>query len=86
VWLGVAQSIYVANFGSAPVGSIREFLHQIFATPEGWRLIIWGNGIGFLFALVVLVISVVSFPLLLDRDVGAVEAVRRPVARCAKTR
>src|SRR5439155_21638836 len=32
-------------------------------------------GIGFLFALAVLIISVVSFPLLLDRDVGAVEAV-----------
>jgi len=31
--------------------------------------------VGFLFALLVLTISVVSFPLLLDRDVGAVEAV-----------
>ena len=30
---------------------------------------------GFLFAVLVLAISVVSFPLLLDRDVGAVEAV-----------
>jgi uncharacterized membrane protein len=34
-----------------------------------------GNLVGFLFALTVLTISVVSFPLLLDRDVGAVEAV-----------
>jgi uncharacterized membrane protein len=75
LWLAVAQSIYVANFGYAPVGSIREFLRRVFTTPEGWRLIILGNGIGFLFALVVLTISVVSFPLLLDRDVGAVEAV-----------
>jgi uncharacterized membrane protein len=31
--------------------------------------------VGFLFAVTVLTISVVSFPLLLDRDVGAVEAV-----------
>src|SRR5262249_33552036 len=42
--------------------------------PAGWMLIIVGNGIGFLFALAVLIISVVSFPLLLDRDVGAIEA------------
>src|SRR5207248_3909375 len=40
----------------------------------GWTLIVLGNGIGFLFAVAVLSISVVSFPLLLDRDVGAVEA------------
>jgi uncharacterized membrane protein len=75
VWLAVAQAIYVANFGYAPVSSIREFAHRLFTTPEGWQLIIVGNGVGFLFALVVLTISVVSFPLLLDRNVGAVEAV-----------
>ena len=75
LWLAVAQSIYIANFGYAPVASIGEFARRVFTTPEGWRLIIVGNGIGFLFALIVLTISVVSFPLLLDRDIGAVEAV-----------
>jgi len=75
VWLAVAHWIYVANIGSAPIASIDEFVHQILRTPEGWRVIILGNTAGFLFALVVLTISVVSFPLLLDRDVGAVEAV-----------
>jgi uncharacterized membrane protein len=75
VWLAVAQAIYVASFGDAPISSISEFAHRVFTTPEGWQLIIVGNGVGFLFALLVLTISVVSFPLLLDRDVGAVEAV-----------
>jgi uncharacterized membrane protein len=75
VWLAVAQAIYVANFGYAPVTSIRDFAHSVLTTPQGLRLIILGNGIGFLFALLVLSISVVSFPLLLDRDVGAVDAV-----------
>jgi uncharacterized membrane protein len=75
LWLAVAQSIYIANFGYAPVASIGEFARRVFTTPEGWSLIVVGNGIGFLFALAVLTISVVSFPLLLDRDVGAVEAV-----------
>jgi uncharacterized membrane protein len=74
-WLAVAQTIYVITFGNAPVSSIREFTQRVFNTPEGWRLILLGNGIGFLFALLVLTISVVSFPLLLDRDVGAIEAV-----------
>jgi uncharacterized membrane protein len=74
IWIAVAQAIYVASFGYVPAASIPDFLHQIFTTPAGWTLIIVGNGVGFLFALLVLAISVVSFPLLLDRDVGAVEA------------
>jgi uncharacterized membrane protein len=38
-------------------------------------MIVAGCGVGFLFALLVLAISVVSFPLLLDRDVGLYTAV-----------
>ena len=71
IWLAVANAIYVAWFGYAPAASIPDFIRQIFSTPEGWALILIGNGVGFLFALLVLVISVVSFPLLLDRNVGA---------------
>ena len=75
IWIAVAQAIYVANFGYEPAASIPHFLRQIFTTRAGLTLIVVGNGVGFLFALSVLVISVVSFPLLVDRDVGAVEAV-----------
>jgi uncharacterized membrane protein len=75
IWLAVAQSIYIANFGYGPVPTVAEFFDRIFTTREGWTLLIVGNAVGFLFALAVLAISVVSFPLLLDRDVGAVEAV-----------
>ena len=38
-----------------------------------------GVGVGFLFALLVLTISVVSFPMLLDRDVGLYTAVATSV-------
>ena len=38
-------------------------------------MIVIGVSVGFLFALLVLAISVVSFPLLLDRDVGLPNAV-----------
>ena len=75
IWIAVAQAIYIANFGYEPAASIPDFLHQVFTTPAGRMLIIVGNLVGFLFALAVLTISVISFPLLLDRDVGAVEAV-----------
>jgi uncharacterized membrane protein len=74
-WVAVAEAIYIETFGYEPAASIPNFVRQVFTTPAGWMLIIVGNGIGFLFALAVLIISVVSFPLLLDRDVGAIEAV-----------
>jgi uncharacterized membrane protein len=42
-------------------------------------LIIVGCGVGFLFAAVVLTISVVSFPMLVDRDVGAMHAIQTSI-------
>jgi len=74
VWLATAQALYVATFGYKPAATIPDFVDQLFTTRAGWTLMIVGNSIGFLFAALVLAISVVSFPLLLDRDVGAVVA------------
>jgi uncharacterized membrane protein len=70
-WIAAAQAIYIATFGHASMGTISNFLRQVFTTPEGWTLIVVGNGVGFVFAVLALMISVVSFPLLLDQDVGA---------------
>jgi uncharacterized membrane protein len=83
LWIAVAQAIYIATFGYEPAASIPHFLRQVFTTPAGWTLIVLGNGVGFLFAVAVLSISVISFPLLLDRDVGAVEAVLTSVRAVA---
>jgi len=79
LWVAVAQAIYIASFGYEPAELIPHFLTRLFTTPAGWRLIIIGNGVGVLFAVAVLTISVVSFPLLLDRDVGAIVAVMTSV-------
>ena len=51
------------------------FVHDVFTTDLGWTMIGLGIGIGFLFAVGVLAISVVSVPLLLDRDVGLFAAI-----------
>lgn len=75
LWLGAAQVIYVFTLGPEPPSSITGFARDVFTTGAGWTLIIVGVGIGFVFALVVLTISVVSFPMLLDRDVGIAAAV-----------
>lgn len=78
-WLFAAQTIYELYFGGAVPASIAEFARQIFTTPSGRALIIVGCGVGFLFAVVVFTLSVVSFPLLLDRDVGVMTAVTTSV-------
>jgi uncharacterized membrane protein len=75
VWLAVAEAIYIADFGYGAPTSIRQFASDVLTTDSGWDLIFIGTGIGFLFAALVLAISAISFPLLLDRDVGAAVAV-----------
>ena len=74
IWVATANAIYVAAFGYAAPASIGQFMNDVLTTPAGWTLILAGNGVGFLFALVALTISVVTFPLLLDRDIGAAGA------------
>ena len=73
-WVAIAQAIYVAAFGYEAAAEIPDFLRRVLTTSQGWWLIIVGCGVGFLFALVALCISVVSFPLMLDRHAGAGDA------------
>ena len=78
-WLVAAQTMHAQIMGSAVPTSLEEFASQILTTPAGQRLIVVGNGVGFVFAVLVLIISVVSFPMLVDRNVGVGTAVRTSV-------
>ena len=74
VWVAVAQAIYIAHFGYVQPESIGAFVRQVLTTKAGHRMILIGNGVGFLFALAAFAISVVTFPLLIDRNVSATVA------------
>jgi uncharacterized membrane protein len=76
LWLVAAMVIYRLTLGPAMPTSVSSFMSDVFTTTAGWTLFGVGIGVGFLFALVVLAISVVSFPLLLDRRVHISTAVR----------
>lgn len=78
-WLGAAWAIYTATLGSpldAPgdvvpgqaVG-MQDFAARLFTTREGWTLILLGNLVGAGFALLALAVSLVTFPMLVDRPV-----------------
>lgn len=80
LWLVVADALYNATLGPEPPVSLSAFAHDVVATDAGWTMIVAGIGIGFLFAVAVLAISVVSFPLLLDRPVSVATALRTSLA------
>jgi uncharacterized membrane protein len=75
LWVLAAQGIYNATLGPADPTSIGAFARDVVGTPAGRMMILLGMGVGFVFAVVVLAVSVVSFPMLVDRDVGVGTAV-----------
>lgn len=70
LWIGTAEAIYYASFDYRRIETVLEFTHAVLNTPEGYKLIVLGNVTGFFFAVVAGAVSVVSLPLLLDRDAG----------------
>jgi uncharacterized membrane protein len=73
-WLFAAELIYVWLYGPNPPAAASSFLQDVLTTDRGGMLIVVGVLVGFCFAALALAISVVSFPLMLDRDVGLVPA------------
>lgn len=73
-WLWVAMAIYGMTLGVAAPSSAEAFVEMLFTTEAGWTLIGVGNAVGALFAIAAFAISVISFPLLLERDLGALSA------------
>lgn len=83
LWLATAYKIFEITLGPEPPLSVGAFANEVLGTGEGWTMIILGIGVGFLFALLVLTLTVVSFPMLLDRDVGLFRALATSVQAVA---
>jgi len=78
-WIFAAELIYAWLYGPNPPAAALPFLADVLTTARGWTLIVLGGLIGFCFAALALCISVVSFPLMLDRDVGLIPALETSV-------
>lgn len=78
-WLLLADAIHAATLGPDRVLSLGALLSEAVSTQAGWAMIVIGTGVGFVLAAAVLAVSVVSFPLLLDRDVSLPVAVMTSV-------
>lgn len=75
-WLSVAELIWFGTMGDTVPGSMTAFVNEVLTTRHGWALVFYGCGVGFLFAFAAMALSVISFPLALDKPVTAMTAVK----------
>lgn len=73
VWIYAAGFTYALFFGLRPLPA-DDIVAMIVSTPRGIFFLIAGNLLGAVLATVVFSVSVVSYPMLLDRDVDFVTA------------
>ena len=74
-WQVAAGVIYETTLGGVRNLGLADFTTRIFTTPEGWTMMFLGNLVGFAFAILTLVITVVAFPMVVDKPVSAGAAV-----------
>ena len=79
VWLAVAWGVFALTVGPEAPTSMTSFLRDVFGTGAGWAMIVVGSAIGAVFAAFTFAISVISVPLMLDRDVGVGPAMRASI-------
>ncbi len=74
-WNAVAGGIYYLTLGSSPDGAGTGFFVRVFTTLPGMEMLIFGCAAGAVFAVATLAVSVISFPMIIDRPVTATQAV-----------
>ncbi|MBX9751467.1 MAG: DUF2189 domain-containing protein [Roseococcus sp.] len=80
LWLLSARGLYWATMGDAVPAGPQALWNEVLGTRQGLVLILLGNLVGAAFAVLVLALSIVSFPMLLDRDVTPGKAMRISLA------
>lgn len=73
-WNFLAHMIFALFLGRATLTEISTSL-TVFATPDGLAMLAFGTAVGAVFALVLFALTVVSLPLLLDREVDFITAI-----------
>lgn len=74
-WLYMAELLFFGLFGDVTLATMSEFVNELFSTRHGGALIFYGNFVGFLFAFAAMAMSVVAFPLALDKPVTSITAI-----------
>ncbi len=75
VWMLAAMKIYDWTLGPQPPQSVSGFVTDVLTTGPGWTMVVIGMGVGAVFAVAVLAVSLTTFPMLIDRRIGLAVAV-----------
>lgn len=75
IWITAAHGIYLATLAPGAPDGLTAFVIAVFTTPEGWRMIVTGCAVGFVFSAIALATAAFSFPMLIDRAPGLPVAV-----------
>lgn len=74
IWMYQVRLLLALFLGFQTFTTMGEFLNVVITTPEGLMFLLVGNVVGAILALVLFSLTVVSFPLLLDRDLDFITA------------
>ncbi len=74
VWMYQARTLFVVFFGSKGFATYDGFVQAVFTTTNGWTFLVVGHVVGAIIAMVLFALTVISFPLLLDREYDFVTA------------
>lgn len=74
LWMYQVRVLLILCLGFKNVATVAEFARLVTTTPDGWLFLALVHLDGLIFALVTFSLTVVSFPLLLDREIDFVTA------------
>jgi uncharacterized membrane protein len=74
IWMDIAAMLTLSFFGAAAL-DLSSLVTEILTTQRGLVFLVVGHLVGAVIAALVFSISVVSFPLLFDRDIDAISAI-----------
>lgn len=78
IWMDIAAMITLSFFGATAL-DLPELLRQITTTSHGLAFLVVGHAVGAVIAFLVFAISAISIPMLFDRDIDIMTAMRASV-------
>lgn len=85
VWMYQARTLFVVFFGFGGFATLEGFLETVFTTNEGIYFLLIGNLVGAVISFVMFSVTVISCPMLLDRDADFVTAILTSIKAVVKS-
>ena len=79
-WMMAADAIFTATLGTLDTATPENFLRNLFTTSQGLTMIVIGNLVGAIFAIVTLALAAFSFPMVVDKNIDGFGAMAVSVA------